>query len=277
MMQCRVASRGLTGPRLSTATRSASVSVSMTTPRSFTSLTRELTMPEAEATASVLSASGHDLQPLTVEQKAKVEKYLNKRQQSVLLQKQAEPAHNGTTANGFKYNSTLCGTYACVMGGLPVFHSCAKVDRGFGYPTFTACIDEAHISEELVMLGMPHSDPGAGAAVTNQVLLPALRRPGAVWIEVQDVRAKAHLGYMVSDTDGTMYYCINATALHFIPQGMEIPTKAWRFRSDALGTMGGDLDDGEDSEEGFDLCAEKKVWAMKYQGSTKQESRIEFL
>lgn len=231
-------------------------------------------MTEADAAgASVLSESGHDLQPLTVEQKANVEKRLNKRQQSVLLQKEAEPAHDGTTSNGFRYNSTLSGTYACVMGGLPVFHSSAKVDKGFGYPTFTASIDEAHIIEELVMLGMPHSDPGAGAAITTQVLLPALRRPGAVWIEVQDTRAKGHLGYMVTDTDGSMYYCINAAALHFIPQGMEIPTKAWRFRSDAIGAIGGDLSNEEDSIESI----EKKAWAMKYHGSTKQESKMEFL
>lgn len=33
------------------------------------------------------------------------------------------------------------------------------------------------------------------------------------------------MGYRVVAPDGTQLYCINATALHFVPEGIDIPTK----------------------------------------------------
>jgi len=240
--------------------------------RSFRGITRELTAPDLEITPGV-SESGHQIEPLTAEQKAKVEKRLTERQRSVLLNKQAEPAYSGVTANGFRFNATLRGTYVCLLGGLPVFHSSTKVDKGFGYATFTAAIDDAHVKEELVMLGMPHAEACPGEAVKKQVLSPVVTRPGMMWVEILDVRAGAHMGYRVVAPDGTQLYCINAAALHFVPEGVDIPTKPWRFTSEADVSSGLPADG---ATHGDKKAEEKAAWSMKYNQEAK-DSRIEFL
>merc|ERR1711988_203806 len=230
-------------------------------------------MTEGEPMSSECSISGHDLQPLSAEQKQKVEKRLSRRQRNVLVHKHAEPAFSGMTANGFRFNTTLQGTYVCVLGGMPVFHSQHKVEKGLGYATFTQPIDPAHVSDNLVMLGMPYAEGAPGVAVHNQLLVPAARRPGALWVEVTDTRASAHLGYKIDTADGSSVYCINAAALHFVPLGMEIPTKAWRYN-----TEGADLNNGEvgGEEESNPLkVAESMAWNLKY--SDKTSKRIEFL
>jgi len=79
-------------------------------------------------------------------------------------------------------------------------------------------------------------------------------------------RAGGHLGYLIEATDGKMLYCINSSALHFIPHGMEIPTKPWQFCTEEA-----DLSPfGEEIEE---LCEEKaaeiKAWNMKYKKTSE--------
>jgi len=78
-------------------------------------------------TLLVSTPSGHQLGRLSEEQLEKARKRLSPRQRQVLIHKHAEAAHAGMTANGFRFNSTLKGTYVCVLGGIPVFHSDQKV------------------------------------------------------------------------------------------------------------------------------------------------------
>ena len=69
-----------------------------------------------------MACSGHELQPLTHKQLQKAEARLNARQRSVLLNKHPEAAHSGLTANGFKFDTSLKGTYVCCLGGAPEPH-----------------------------------------------------------------------------------------------------------------------------------------------------------
>merc|ERR1712193_24718 len=73
-----------------------------------------------------LSGSGHSLQPLSAEERRIQQTDLSKNQRSVVIEKKAEPAHSGVTANGLAFNSSDEGTYVSVVGGLPVFHSSHK-------------------------------------------------------------------------------------------------------------------------------------------------------
>ena len=94
------------------------------------------------------------------------------------------------------------------------------------------------------MLGMPYREG-------NNIALPAMRRPGTIWLEVSCARARAHLGYLIEGPDKQMLYCVNAAALHFVPEGVSIPKKAWRFCTDE----GGDNSVGED---GFNMLSAKQ-------------------
>jgi len=145
-----------------------------------------------------------------------------------------------------------------------VFHSSSKVDVGFGYATFTAPIDVDHVIEEVVMLGMPHADPPVQDVANT--LQPAMRRPGTIWIEVSCARAGGHLGYLIEGPDGQMVYCVNAAALHFVPDGHSIPTKPWRFCTEAAQNPVGE----EAREESLSqkVRAEKQAWDSKYNPKT---------
>merc|ERR1711934_1052875 len=79
--------------------------------------------PPEDSSYPRLSQSGHALAPLTEEQKRKAVKALTAHQRDILVRKQAEEPHAGYTANGFRFDTQLRGTYVCLMGGLPLFHS----------------------------------------------------------------------------------------------------------------------------------------------------------
>ena len=74
--------------------------------------------------------------PLTRQQRQWVEQNLSLREREALIQKQAEPPNTGMTGNGYTFNNTRPGTYACALGGLPVFHSSAKVEISHGEALF---------------------------------------------------------------------------------------------------------------------------------------------
>jgi len=66
-----------------------------------------------------------------------------------------------------------------------------QVDVGFGYATFTAPIDAKHVKEDLVMLGLPYAEKQSHDLTNALVLLPAMRRPGSIWIEVNQCSREA--------------------------------------------------------------------------------------
>jgi len=104
-----------------------------------------------------------------------------------------------------------------------VFHSSAKTEMGFGYPTFTEAIPE-HTTENLIMMGMIRCEHGFGGDCAKECMV--LQKPGMVFEEVTDVRAGAHLGWSFF-MNGKRCYIVNAAGLHFIPDGQEIPTRCW--------------------------------------------------
>jgi len=102
-----------------------------------------------------------------------------------------EPAFTG------KYDAFYePGIYVDVVSGQPLFSSTDKYDAGCGWPSFTKPIDATNVKENT-----DHSF-------------------GMVRQEVRSSDAKSHLGHVFNDGPqeaGGLRYCINSSALKFIP------------------------------------------------------------
>jgi methionine-R-sulfoxide reductase len=94
--------------------------------------------------------------------------------------------------SGKYWDEKRSGTYKCVVCGEPLFSSEAKFDSGSGWPSFTAPLQDAPVTE--------HSDRSFGMARTESTC----------------GNCGAHLGHVFNDgprDKGGLRYCINSASL----------------------------------------------------------------
>ncbi len=95
------------------------------------------------------------------------------------------------------------GTYLCAGCNTPLFRSEAKYDHGTGWPSFSAPIDDENLEfKEDYSLMMQR-------------------------VEVRCAACGAHLGHVFDDGPEPtfLHYCINSTALSFVPEGQPLPAR----------------------------------------------------
>ena len=115
---------------------------------------------------------------------------LTSRQYLVTQENATEPAF----ANEY-WDHDAAGIYVDVVSGEPLFASSAKYDSGCGWPSFTAPIESARVTEN------------------TDVTFAMIRT------EVRSRQADSHLGHVFDDgppAEGGRRYCINSAALRFV-------------------------------------------------------------
>lgn len=135
-----------------------------------------------------LSRSGHDLTPLTQEEKRRRAATLSAEAQRVLLNQGTEPPFCG----GLLDNKSS-GTYHCGLCDLPLFSSDSKFDSGTGWPSFFTPFDPEHIR---YIEDYSH---------------------GMVRTEIRCARCDGHLGHVFPDGPPPtgQRYCLNSVSLTF--------------------------------------------------------------
>jgi len=219
-------------------------------------------------TPAPLSDIGHDLSPITRNDRLAMERRLPPVQHESLIRKSTEAPHSGTTSNGLSFSTRRSGIYVCALGGLPVFHSQQKASsmvQLMGYATFTRPICKEHLIENPVMVGMPQK-PGMKELL--QIAIddkPCNQCPMANWgfvhYELVDARAGAHLGWSFIH-EGHVWYSVNSASLHFVPDGEDIPTTCW----DPLQTSSEEAlnrDSIRESASNCDDCSNKEKCVFK--------------
>jgi peptide-methionine (R)-S-oxide reductase len=148
------------------------------------------------AHAPTQSASGFDLTPPSLEERARLEADLNDEEREVLLRHGTEAPFCG----GLLDNKTD-GAYCCRLCGLPLFQAKTKFESGTGWPSFFAPIDEAHVR-----------------AVKDVSY-------GMVRIETRCARCDSHQGHVFPDgpPPTRLRYCINSISLSFTANGQPLP------------------------------------------------------
>ena len=136
------------------------------------------------------SASGHDLTPPSVAEKAALAASLSEEERRVILHQGTEPPFCGGLLKNQK-----AGVYHCRLCDLPLFHSTAKFESGTGWPSFTQLFDPAHIR---------------GIRDVSHAMIRT---------EIRCARCDGHLGHVFDDgpPPNGMRYCLNSLALRFEP------------------------------------------------------------
>ncbi|CUR47062.1 Peptide methionine sulfoxide reductase MsrB [Alloalcanivorax xenomutans] len=135
-----------------------------------------------------LSPSGHDLTPLTDQEKQQRAAALTPEEQRILLNQGTEPPFCG----GLLDNKED-GVYYCKLCDLPLFHSATKFDSGTGWPSFYQPVDGAHIRRL-----EDHSH-------------------GMIRTEIRCARCDGHLGHVFPDGPPPTgeRHCLNSASLVF--------------------------------------------------------------
>ncbi len=135
------------------------------------------------------SATGHDLTPLTSDEKARRARDLTPEERRVLLDHGTEVPFCG----GLLVEKGV-GNYVCRLCALPLFHSDQKFESGTGWPSFFAPVDPAHVREIV--------DTSHGMTRT----------------EIRCQRCDSHLGHVFPDGPPPtgLRYCLNSVALSFV-------------------------------------------------------------
>ena len=135
-----------------------------------------------------LSASGHDLTPLSEQEKTARAANLSAEEQRILLNQGTEPPFCG----GLLDNKSA-GTYLCKLCQLPLFNSEHKFDSGTGWPSFYSPFDKDHICYL--------DDHSHGMTRT----------------EIRCARCNGHLGHVFPDGPAPtgMRYCLNSASMTF--------------------------------------------------------------
>lgn len=146
--------------------------------------------------AMTRSASGHDLEPLSQEERSRLAARLTPEERHILLDHGTERPFCGTLLN-----NKQAGVYECRLCGLPLFKSGTKFESGTGWPSFTEPYDAEHIRE---------------VRDTSY---------GMLRIEVRCRRCDGHLGHVFPDGPPPtgLRYCLNSASLAFEPEGATPP------------------------------------------------------
>jgi peptide methionine sulfoxide reductase msrA/msrB len=145
-----------------------------------------------------LSASGHDLTPLTDEQVTARRAALPGLERAIVEGGCERPF------TGADWDRKDEGTYVCIVCGLPLFTSSTKFESGTGWPSYYEPFDPDHVAE-----------------IEDRSL-------GMVRIEIRCARSGSHLGHVFDDgpLPTGRRYCINSAALKFIPNGDPLPEES---------------------------------------------------
>lgn len=144
--------------------------------------------------SATISASGHDLRPLSKGEREQLAAPLSAEERHVILDHGTERAFCGTLLN-----NKDSGVYACRLCGLPLFQANAKFESGTGWPSFYQPFDPEHITE---IRDMSH---------------------GMVRTEIRCRRCDGHLGHVFPDGPPPTHqrYCLNSVSMEFYPAGKE--------------------------------------------------------
>jgi peptide-methionine (R)-S-oxide reductase len=145
-----------------------------------------------EMNESRRSASGHDLTPLSDEERERLAASLTPEERRVILYQGTEPPFCGGLLSNKKD-----GVYACRLCGLPLFRSTTKFESGTGWPSFYEPFDADHIAQI--------RDTSHGMSRT----------------EIRCARCGGHLGHVFEDGPRPtgLRYCMNSASLSFKDDG----------------------------------------------------------
>lgn len=139
---------------------------------------------------------------------------------TVLLQGVTDPPHRKLTNNGHDFSSSsssnilalgVRGVFCCPIGGLPLFGSddlSLATTVASGWLSFVRPVCPTH-----VRLYQPPPQASSGSFGAENAKQATDRR-----VEVVCAKSACHLGHFFGDGEG---YCINASALNFIPMGRD--------------------------------------------------------